>query len=117
MFHTDVPTLVPPSTLPVINPAFVSLTCGQDITLPSTIASFVIINCVIFNGSSPIVKEVFKDGNFISDIFPLTLITSLDNDYFFGTYTFKASVERCGSATAESKILSLGMCVYTAAII
>ena len=104
IFYTDIPHLVPPKSIPIINPTYASLTCGQDITLPpATTVQFLIINCDIFNGSSPIIKEVFKDGRYISDTFPLTVISFDDDD--FGTYTFRVSVERCGSATAESKIL------------
>lgn len=98
-----IPPVAPPS---FITSSFVSMTCGQDITLSSAAIQIITIQCNIFNGSEPIIKEVLKDGVFIGNIFPWTIISFDDDD--FGTYVFKASVTGCGSAIAESKILREG---------
>ena len=106
----DVPNLVPPQTEPLITPTLVLLTCGQDITLLSTPTPLLIIMCEIFNGSNPVITEVFVNGTYSDSNFVLSF-TSFDDDNF-GVYTFKASVEGCGVATAESKILRQGQYVY-----
>ena len=82
------------------------LTCGQDITVLSTPAPLFLLNCDVFNGSHPVIKEVFINGTYSGSEFVLSF-TPFDDDNF-GVYTFKASVEGCGIATAESKILSQG---------
>ena len=63
-----------------------------------------IIQCTVFNGSSP-VPQVFKDGVLIGSSFPLTILSPTDDD--FGTYTF-ALTTCCGSTQTVSRIIRQG---------
>lgn len=101
--------MAPPLIEPSIAPTFVLLTCGQDITVLSTPAPLLILSCFVYNGSHPVIKEVFINGTYSYSEFVLSFAPFDDDD--FGIYTFKASVEGCGVATAESKILSQGQYV------
>lgn len=96
------PNLQPPISPPVVTPTFVSLSCGQDVTLPSVPLTLLLITCQIFNGSDPIITEVFKDGVLYGNSFSVAIFSFGESD--FGTYTFRASVEGCGVDTAESRI-------------
>ena len=97
------PNLVPPSSAPLITSSFfASLTCGQNVTLPSTGVGTLTISCVVFNGSDPITTEVFKDGVSIGSSFLVTISPFGDDD--FGNYTFVASTKKCGSTSAVSWI-------------
>ena len=92
-----------------MNPFLISLTCGQDITVETLVGvSIIIIECSIFNGSEQFSYKVFKDGGLIPSTHSLDLhIFSPSNDDF-GTYTFVASTEGCGSAVAVSRIIRQG---------
>ena len=106
-FCIGYPKLAPPVLPPMIFPTVISLTCGQDITVETLVGvNAIIIQCRIFNGSYPVTTQVFKDGELISNSFQLA-ITSASNDDF-GTYTFVASTEGCGSTSAVSRILLQG---------
>ena len=92
----------------------ISLTCGQDITVETLVGvQSLIIQCEIFNGTEPLVAEVFKDDELISNNVELigitltfTMLPPSDDD--FGTYTFALSTEGCGSASAVSRIICQG---------
>ena len=100
---------MPPTGPPTVSPFFISLTCGQDVTVESLagVASLS-IGCQAFNGSEPLVTEVFKDGELIEGMrgFTFTMIPPTDDD--FGTYTFALSTEKCGTTTAVSRIIRQG---------
>ena len=98
------PHLMPPLSPPTILPFIASLTCGQNIILPSSGVDTVLISCVVFNGSVPITTEVFKNGVSIGDGFSGFMISPFTNSDF-GNYTFVASTKKCGSASAVSWIL------------
>ena len=102
------PHLEPPSTLPIILPSFILLTCGQDITVQNFDGIFTLsLQCSIFNGTGITTRQVFKDGELISNgSFSLTLAPP--NEDSFGTYAFVLSTEGCGSAIAVSRILRQG---------
>ena len=94
---------MPPSSPPLVLSSFAILTCGQNVTLPSSGVETLTISCLVFNGSDPITKEVFKNGVSIGSSFPLTISPFGDDD--FGNYAFVASTRRCGSTSAVSWIL------------
>ena len=93
---------------PVVSPFFISASCGQDIEVPDlTGVATILINCVIFNGSYPFTVKVYKDGELIPGAgFPYTIVGA-DREAF-GTYTFVLSTEKCGRATAVTRILCQG---------
>ena len=94
---------MPPSLPPITFPFFVSLTCGQNVTLPPTGVPTLTISCQVFNGTAPITTEVFKNGVSIGSRFPVSINPFTNND--FGNYTFVASTKKCGSTSAVSWIL------------
>ena len=89
----------------MIAPDFITLTCGQDIEVPTLERVTLVFHCSIFNGSNP-VSGIFKDGVRIHDSFPLLISPASDDD--FGTYTFRLSTECCGSTMAVSRIIRQG---------
>ena len=93
---------------PIILPTFITLTCGQDVTVPTLVGvSSIIISCAIFNGSEPLTTTVYKNGTMIvGDSVPHLISTPTDDD--FGTYTVVVSTENCGAAHAVSRILQEG---------
>ena len=100
---------MPPTGPPTVSPFFISLTCGQDITVESLVGvASLSIGCQAFNGSEPLITEVFKDGERIEDMmgFTFTMLPPSDDD--FGTYTFALSTEKCGTTTAVSRIIHQG---------
>ena len=104
------PHLIPPvGPPPVANPFFTTVTCGQDVTFPDlTGFETILMLCTAFNGTAPLTMEVYKDGVLIPGAgFPYTIVRA-DRDAF-GTYTFVLSTERCGSASAVSRILRQGI--------
>ena len=101
--YTGEPHLVPPSSPPFVFPSFAFLTCGQNITIPSSGVDSLTIVCTIFNGSEPITTEVFKNGVSFGSTFTININAFGDED--FGNYTFVASTRRCGSTSAVSWIL------------
>ena len=105
MYHFCVgePNLVPSSVPPTISPFFVSLTCGQNATLLSSKVATLTILCQIYNGSQPLTIEVFKNGVFFGNMFPVTITSFGDAD--FGEYAFVISTEKCGITSAVSWIL------------
>ena len=105
--YVGVPHLVPPLNPPVILPTLITLTCGQDVTVPTLVGvSSIIISCEIFNGSEPFTTTVYKDGTMIGDRVPHLISNPTDDD--FGTYTVVVSTENCGPAQAVSRILQDG---------
>ena len=107
------PHIVPATGPPTVSPFFISLTCGQDITVEILVGvASLSIGCAAFNGSEPWVMEVFKDGELIGGGmignigFTFTMIPPSDDD--FGTYTFALSTEKCDTATAVSRIIRQG---------
>ena len=91
-----------------MTPFFILLTCGQDITVETLVGvQSLIIQCRIFNGTQPLIMEVFKDGELIrSNSLTLAMLPPSDDD--FGTYTFALSTEGCGSTSAVSRIIRQG---------
>ena len=88
----------------MISQVFVSLRCGQNVTLPSSGVRTLAIWCEIFNGSRPLATKVFKDGVPINSSFLGFVINPFNVDDF-GNYTFVVSSERCGSTAAVSWII------------
>ena len=104
MFPLGIPHLVPPTAPPTVNPGFIILTCGQNVTVPTLVGvSSITILCQIFNGSDPLTTTVYKDGTIVGNSVPHTITTPE-----FGTYTVVVSTEHCGAASAVSRILQQG---------
>ena len=100
----DEVSLTSPVTDPVVFPIFISLRCGQDVIVPTLMGiGFFTISCSVRSGSGRLTREIYKDGVLISNSSFALLISSPDNDDF-GTYTFVATVEGCGSAIAVSRV-------------
>ena len=98
-----------PSGEPVVNPFLISMSCGQDVTIDSlATVSAIVINCEAFSGSEPFVQEVYKDGELIQHGTSLSVLITPVSDDNFGTYTFALSTEKCGTATAVSRIIRQG---------
>ena len=109
--HIGIPYLVPPLGEPIVLRGFISLTCGQDVIVPTFIGvSTLILSCSVFNGSAPLTSKIFKDGVLISNSFPQLYISPNDSNY--GTYTFVVSNEWCGYASAVSRILRQSKFVF-----
>ena len=90
-----------------ICPTFITLTCGQDVTVPTLVGvSSIIISCATFNGSQPLTTTVYKNGTMVGNHVPYTITNPTDDD--FGTYTVIVSSEDCGAAQAVSRILQGG---------
>ena len=103
-----IPTLVPPTGTPTVLRGFISLTCGQDVIVPTFMeVSSLFISCLAFNGTGPFTLYVIKDGVLISDTSFLQFSVS-PNETSYGTYTFIVSSEKCGYASAVSRILHQG---------
>ena len=104
-----VPHLVPPTSPPTVSPFIISLTCGQDITLPSLVGVIILlIQCDIFNTSYSYTTELFKDGISLGGYYSVGLLFHHADDDDFGTYTFLLSTEACGHTFAVSRILRQG---------
>ena len=100
---------MPPTGPPTVSPFFISLTCGQDVTVQTLVGvSTLVINCGIFNGSEPLTMEIFKDGELIRSMMGLGLTMTPPSDDDFGTYTFGLSTEKCGATSAVSRIIRQG---------
>ena len=99
---------MPPQYGPIILSTFISLTCGQDVTVQSFMGiSVITISCTIFNGTNSLARRVYKDGVLLDGIgFPMTIKSPSASD--FGTYTFEATTTDCGSAVAVSRVLKQG---------
>ena len=94
---------------PTVNPILISLECGQNVTVDNlTTVGRIVINCQPFNGSGPLVQEVYKDGKLIQNNTNLMLEINPVSDGDFGTYTFALSTKHCGTATAVSRIIRQG---------
>ena len=93
---------------PSVSAFFISGSCGQDIEVPDLTGTTVILmNCAPFNGSDPLIQQVYKDGELIPGAsFPYTIVGA-DRDAF-GTYTFVLSTEKCGRDVAVTRILQQG---------
>ncbi len=102
------PHIVPPTVPATVNPFFISLTCGQDVTIESLVGVVSLsIGCQALNGSEPLVTEIYKDGELLGGTgFTFTMLPPSDDD--FGTYTFALSTEKCGTTTAVSRIIRHG---------
>ena len=104
MFSLGIPHLVPPTDPPIVQPTFITLTCGQDVTVPTLVGvSSIIILCQIFNGSEPLTTTVYRDGTIVGNSIPLAILNPE-----FATYTVVVSTEHCGTASAVSRILQQG---------
>ena len=95
---------MPATGPPTVNPSFISLTCGQDITVETLVGvASLSIYCAAFNGSEPLTTEIYKDGELLRGYgFTVSMLPPSDDD--FGTYTFALSTEKCGTTTAVSII-------------
>ena len=103
--NVGIPTLVPPTGAPTVLRGFISLTCGQDVIVPTFLGvSALFISCIVFNGTGPFTFNVIKDGVLINDNSFVHSFVS-PNETSYGTYTFIASSEKCGHASAVSRIL------------
>ena len=84
---------------------FITLICGQDVTVPTLDeVTSVIITCEIFNGSEPFTITVYKDDTTVVGNSVPHVIATPD----FATYTVVVSTERCGATHASSRILQKG---------
>ena len=102
------PHLVPPVNETAESSAFITLICGQDVTVPTLDGIIVIINCEIFNGSEPFTITVYKnDATVVGNSVP-HLIDNPD----FATYTVVALTEHCGATLASSKIFQEGNHIF-----
>ena len=91
----------------MVFPTFISLTCGQDVTVPTLVGvTSLIFGCQPFNGSEPFIFDILKDNVSVSDTFMHT-IANPDDDAF-GTYAFLLSTEKCGADLVVSRILQQG---------
>ena len=93
---------------PIILPFLISLTCGQDVIIPSNISlarvGILSITCQPFNGSEPLYQKVFKDGVLIGSFRQSSLGIFQPDDDDFGTYTFVLSTKECGHTFRVSRI-------------
>ena len=97
---------MPPVNPPVVFPTFITMTCGQDITVGALEGvTSLSIQCASFNESFPSTSQVYKDGELIGNSFRLSITPASDDD--FGTYTFVLSNE-CGRDVAVSRTLRQG---------
>ena len=100
------PNISPPFGEPIVTPFFISMGCGQDVAVDSlATVTNLIINCQPFNGSDPLIQEVYKDGELIQRKISLSLLFTSPSDDNFGTYTFALSTEKCGTVIAVSRIV------------
>ena len=100
------PHLEPPVNPPVALPTIITLTCGQDVTVPTLDGvSSVIINCNVFNGSEPFTKTVYEDDRIL--LVENSASHTITNPKF-ATYTVVVSTEHCGATRASSRILQAG---------
>ncbi len=85
----------------MIFPTVISLTCGQNITIETLVGvASLVIQCIL--SFTLTTAEVYKDGELVSNNFSLTITPASNAD--FGTYTFVASTEGCGSTSAVSRV-------------
>ena len=113
MYNIDIytilgePNILPPTSPPLVLTTFISLTCGQDVTVPTLLGlSSIGFTCSIFNGSEPLTMILRKDNVTISNSFSHNIFGPDDDD--FGTYAFILSNDGCGSDIAVSRILRQG---------
>ena len=102
-----IPHLQSPPGSPLIFSSFISLTCGDNITVHSlsNVTALVFV-CSEYNGSEPLTWKIYKDGELILyNSFP-TINNPTDSDY--GTYAFVLSSAHCGSVMAVSRVLHPG---------
>ena len=100
------PHIRPPQSDPIQFPSFISITCGNDVTILKLIGYTISFSCEIHNGSYPSTK-VYKDGILTDKSFHSFDIASANNSNF-GTYTFMVETEHCGAAIAVSRLLREG---------
>lgn len=102
-----IPHLQPPPGSPLIFSSFITLTCGDDITVDSLInVTALVFVCDKHNGSEPLTWKIYKDGELIQYNSLPTISNPTERDY--GTYAFVLSSVRCGSVMAVSRILYEG---------
>ena len=92
---------------------FVFLTCGQNITISTFVEiRTLLIFCEILSGVNITAAEVYKDGEFLNNIF--AVLVSPFTVKVFGTYTFVLSTGGCGHAYAVSTVLPKGqfLCIH-----
>ena len=91
---------------PLVFPTFISLTCGQEVTVPTLMGvEGILFSCSLFSGSEPLILNVTKDNRVISNDFSVLLSPADDDD--FGIYYFSLS-NRCGGTLVWSSILRQG---------
>ena len=97
-----------PTSNSTITPFSISLTCGQNVEVPTlTGVGSVSMQCAPSNESAHLTMQVYKDGKLIpGGTSPYTILSPTDDD--FGTYTFVLSSDKCGSPSAVSRILRQG---------
>ena len=98
------PHLVPPVNKIAEPSAFITLICGQDVTVPTLDGIIVIINCEIFNGSEPFTITIYK--NDVMEIGNSVPHQIANPD--FATYTVVVLTEHCGATRASSRIFQEG---------
>ena len=98
------------SASPLQFPDFISIGCGQNFEVmpPITIPTILSLTCRIFNGSYVNGTLVYKDGVLIENNTLSPLITIMNEDDLFGTYTFRVTTEQCGSDDMVSRIFRQG---------
>ena len=107
--YVGTPTLVPPTGIPTVLRGFITLTCGQDVIVPTFMGvSALFISCLVFNGTEPLTFSVVKDGVLLNSKSSFTQFYVSPNESSYGTYTFTVSSEKCGHASAVSRILRQG---------
>ena len=75
------PHITQPSTPPAVTPFIISLTCGQDIAVPS-LPRLILISCSIFNGLMPLTQKIYKDDILIQEASLMLRLSSADDDDF-----------------------------------
>ena len=106
------PNITPPQSDRIVFPTFISLTCGNDVTIPSLFDYTVSFSCEMHNGSEPFNASVYKDGVLTDRDFQSFDISPVNNSDF-GTYTFMIATKHCGTAIAVSRLLQEGQfCNY-----
>ena len=107
IFCIDPPHFISPVGDPINFPGFLTLTCGQDITVQKNIitGSTISLSCSIHNGTDPFITEIHKNNILISNHLSYDIVSASDDD--FGTYNFTVS-NLCGHDVAVSKILRQG---------
>ena len=88
-----------PSDDPLVSPISISLTCGQDVEVPTLMeVATVLIQCTPgqYNGSDPLTMQVYKDGELIpGGTSPYKIVSPTDDDlvHILLYYLLKTAVQ------------------------